>query len=487
MTHIAPEQVEHLRKSEHIVDDSGITRPVFEIAGRDVIFRTSQELPTFDMTDRPYRVASIADATPLELAQQTSHEAFSQFVAASAEVAPHVLDIVTATPEGLVGAAIEMGSTNEQLGDIQQSLRSGRYSADAIKLIDTMMAALYFNGDGEKLDAIDTDGHALVLRSLLDDEPVSTELESRVEQMYYYFDAQHAKSAAELGGFPERMREIESLDPRMVALVHNTSHQVDISEDGSVMLRPASAFRKDKFPRSSLHFTPNGSVTDHYARTDAKSSRYVVGNFAAMVNANDRLPASMCSADTYFTLNPGASLKIPDARIVEGSLDATELMTQVGSIITYKDSNHYTEQESREIRQLARSSGLDTSRGMTAAGTLRSLALLHAMEQSGAERFVEIGSHYALDSKFQDQYTKLAGELAVSTALHENTGDARLETNAYYGMNYEFSRAHSSSESYGTFLPDTTIEALRQVIASGYIPGRPFADAQGDDDTSAYF
>lgn len=478
MTTITYEQAEILKQGEHITDDDGIERPIFHIAGKNVAFRTRQEMPSFVESGQLYHIASPLDAVPLILEQDDDPKDFTPFSEASQEVSGEgIIEMVTATPEGLVGAAIEMGSTDVKLLDVQESLRSGQYSVDALRLIDTMIATMYFSSEGKKLPTADTEGHALVLSALLGNEQASAALDERLESMYAFFDAQRAKTEAEVRNFTERELGIESIDPREVVLVHNTSHDVFVAEDGSVVLRSASAYREDKFPRSSLHFTPNGSVSDNYARVDGKNSRYIVANFADTVTTNDHLPTSMYSGDTYFTLNPGDSLTLPDARIVEGSLiiNTKDLIEQNGAVITYKDIAHYTEREESEIKQLAKEHNLDLSRGMTLNAVLRTVALRKAMQQKGAKRFVEIGTHYVEDSGFQDQYDKLAGEMGVPRVLHESTGDARIEVNANHGMTHAFARKHYSDESYRTFLSDTRLESLRQVFASGYIPARPFA------------
>ena len=471
------EKAEIPKSREHIVDDEGIERPIFRIAGSEVAFRTRQEVPSFRESEQKYHIVSVADASPLVL-ERCGNEDYVDFVANGQVLSDtDVVEIVTATPEGIVGAAIELGSKDEDLIDILDSLRSGGYSVDALQLLDKMAAALSFGHDGKKLDNMDTDGHALVLNALLGNERAIAELSLRMESMYAYFETQQPKITESIQEMPERLNDIEAMDPKEVVLVHNTSHEVIIAEDGSVTLQSASAFREDRFPRSSLHFTPNGSVSDNIARVDGKSSRYIVANFADIVTKNELLPASMCSGDTYFTLNPGESLTIPGVRIVEGTTDpsVTELISREGAMITYKDSDHYTEEEEHEIKQLAEEYGFDLSRGMTLNGVLRKISLRKAMYDKGARRFVEIGSHFAEDQAFEDKYSKLATEMGVATTLHDNTGDARIEMRAITGANDEYRKKHYDDEAYRTFLPDTQIQSVRQVVASGHIPARPFA------------
>lgn len=482
---ITAEQAETYTEQERILDDQGIDRPVYTVAGKKVIFRTRQETPSFIESGTHYHVIASEDTAPLPLEGSDKSADYADFIEGSQETGDRVTEVVTATPEGLLDAALELGGQNKETLELLASLRSGEYSAKVLQYIDTIIAALNFGDDGEKLEMMDTDGHALVLEMLLGDEKAKEALGKRLEAMYKFFNQQHEQDAARRrsgGDNPERYASIEAIDPKKVVLVHSTSHGVDIAEDGSVTLRPASAFREDKFPRSSIHFTPNGQVTGHYAGDWGPSNSLIVTNFADVTEANGVMPAAMSTADTYFTLDPGGALQLPDVRVVRSaSADATELIHEEGRVITYKDSEHYTEEETAQIKQLAREYGVtlraEASTSLSVA--LREIALRVAMQEKGASTFVTIGAHYAENQDFQDQYDKLASETGVTVALHVYNGDSRVETSAARGLSTQYSEKLSADEEpYRTFPNDTTLQAVRQVVASGYIPARPFASSR---------
>lgn len=488
------EKKEIQKQTEHVTDDDGIERPLFRIAGKKIAFRTRQETPSFIESEQLYHIASLLDSVPLIFEQESEPGDFSAFTEASQEMSGgDVIEMVTATPEGLVGAAIELGGEDTDLVDIQESLHSGEYSAKALQLLDTMAAALNFDDNGEKLTNMDTDGHALVLRALLGDEQASKALDSRREAMYAFFDTQKAQKAIEAQRLPENYRDIESIDPREVVLVHSTGHGVVLAEDGSTILRPASAFPDARVPRASIHFTPNGQVSPHYGGGEAWGAEncLIVSNLADVIQKNDdMLPTAMSTADTFFTLDPGRGLELPDVRVVRPVIDneGEELLHQEGGIITYKESDFYTEKEKSDIEALAREYGLNMTNEGELNVALREIALRMAMQQKGANRFVKIGAHYTYDRDFQEKYDKLASEMGVTVALHAYTGESYTETNAYFGMaRGPYSKKHYSDETYWTFRADATIQAVRQVIASGYVPARPFASTRSVADDGPWF
>ena len=483
MTNSLLEKSEIYTESERLTDDDGIERPVFQIAGKKVAFRTRQETPSFISSGQRYHIASEADATPLIITEDDNPEDFTRFAENSEELTgANVLEIVTATPEGLVGAAIELGGDDEQLFKLEAQLHAGEYSEQTLHLIDNMAAALNFDDSGEKLELIDTAGHALILEALLGNEQANKSLDRRREAMYALFEAQRTQQAAKRHELSEKQLDIESIDPRKVVLVHSTSHGVILAEDGSTVLRPMSAFAADKFPRSTIHFTPNGQVTSHYNRQNGSENVLIVSNFAEVIKENDTLPTAMSTADTFFSLNPGQSLELPNVRVVRGvaETDDGQLIFQDGKTITYKESPNYSDEEKANIEQLARKYGvlvrvIEEQPQLNDA--LREVALRKAMEQKGAERFVEIGAHYTFDEAFQQSYNKLAGEIGATVALHTDTGDSTAEDRAGWGIAHEFSKKADSNNSYWTFSDDTTIQAVRQVFASGYIPARPFSSS----------
>lgn len=474
------EQAEILKQKEIITDDDGIERPIFPIGDKKVAFRTRQEVPSFIESGQKYHLASPLDATPLVFERDDNPPDFVRFSEASQESpSMNAIEMVTATPEGLVGAAIEMGATDPSLLDVQASLRSGEYSADSIQLIDTIAAALNFDDSGEKLAIMETDGLALVLASLTGDKKATDTLEGRRQSMYEFFDAQKELKATESKNLPEIYNEVESIDPRNVVLVHSTVHDVLQADDGSTILRPSSAFNRGGIPRASIHFTPNGQVSSHYAGSWGRENSLIVSNFAEVVSENDAPLGSMSSADTWFAVNPGQALKMPDVRIVTADFDGSgDLIRQEGNTLTYRDSSEYTEQEKVDIKQLASEYKIINPESFGGlSDVLREIALRKAMQQKGASWFVRIGAHYAEDEEFQKKYTKLASELNTNGELHIYTGDGRAEEAAALGMGSagQFNKKTNDNDAYNTFPRGATLENVRWVIAGGYIPGRPYA------------
>lgn len=493
MTNSLLEKSEIYTESERITDDDGIERPVFRIAGKKVTFRTRQETPSFIASGQHYHIASEADATSLILGKDDNPEDFSRFSENSEELTgANVLEMVTATPEGLVGAAIELGGDDEKLFSLEAELHAGEYSKQTLELIDDMIAALNFDDNGEKLEFMDTSGHALVLEALLGNDQANRAIDKRREAMYAFFEAQRSQQVAKRRELAEKELDIESIDPQKVVLVHSTSHGVTLAQDGSTVLRSMAAFRDDKYPRATVHFTPNGQVSSHYGGQWGPDNSLIVSNFAEVIKENDILPTAMSTADTFFSLNPGQALELPNVRVVRGvpETDDGQLIYQDGNTITYKESPNYSDEEKANIEQLARKYGvlvrvIEEQPRLNDA--LREVALREAMRQKGAERFVEIGAHYAFDGKFQESYNKLASEIGATVALHVDTGDSNAEDKAGWGMTHEFSKKDKSKNAYWTFRGDTTIQAVRQIFASGYVPARPFASTRSAADDGPWF
>ncbi len=477
---------ETLQKTE-VVDTGEIPHPVYTIADRHVAFRNRNELAEFD---RPWAVVSPEDGQPANVGgeQQVAVAAWQSYVEKAADVESAELLVVTATPEGIMAAAEELGSSNAAALHMSRvAIERGEYDETAMHVVDGILAALVIDDTGNMRETYDTDGYGVVLAGLLGDEVAASIINSKVAALHAYKFAEANNSAAELRGHIEKNSVLypESIKPGNVALVHSTEHDLAYDADGTLILKAASQHRDDKLPRATVHFTVNGQVTSHLGGQWSDKNKLIITNFQDMLDA-DGLPECMNSVDTYYALNPGQALRLPGAKVIESSADQVELIEVDGSRIIYRDSQSYDAQEMATIDRLAEQYRIRSKEYKDDYTTLlREIALRQTLESVGVQTFVIAQAHYTDNDQFGRAYAKLASELGVGhTALHASTGDSGIEDRSTAAMR---SGDYSGWEvGGGAYLVthDASLQALRQVVASGYIPARPSARKPSEADAA---
>lgn len=474
------EYVANTLQKHEITDTHGYQRPAYEIAGHEVVFRNRQEVTI--PADKPYVIPKGSGQDPLRLdfIDQQDNAIWSEYFDGASDSAEATI-VSANTPEGILDTvALLAPDKAEASRALSAEMASGQYGPAATELLDRLAATLYMNESGgvgtpneRGVPSVDLDAYALVTASLVGDETATTIVNQRVEAMRREIKISElgtkATRATEYLEWIERTAEPEVLKPENVALVHSTEHPIERDAAGNIVLYPSSAKRLDKYPRSTIHFTPNSQVEGHYAGTWDQNNRLIVSNLASMIKANGN-PAAINSVDTFFTLSPGEHLTLPNAVVIEaGETEGGKLIDSKGSDVRYKagPEDSYTAEDRLQIEAMA--SEYDVSPTEDTAAMVRELALRSTLKNLGVDvrMMAKGGAHYTSNQKLNDSLSRMAHELGVTqTSLHEYTREKKLESasgNPGISPNYEEDPS---------IYPGFSLPALRQVIASGYMPAR---------------
>lgn len=488
--------IDQLKTDPELKDDSGLPRPLFTIAGRDVVFRNRQETPT--IAGRDIYVAG--DVAPVRIGAKPESEyqkmlSYNDQRQADSEQA---VIVVTNTPLGIVEAALELTDDTilgEWLEQVGEKMKSKQYNEESVQeCIDYILAAISIDEDGMDVNSLDSDGFAVSLAALSGDAEAAAVVESR-RQALLRNDMDRKAENYEMGREDLRDYEARGVEPlplERMALVHTTAHEPEMSDQGEVLLRPAAQRREDELPRSTLHFTINSRVEVNAEAEDAWKigDRMIVANLGHVVESNHgRLPEVLNGVDSYYSLNPGESLALDNASIVEAiqgddTAVHNSLVMVHGNNIKYvlKSPDEYTAAEKTEIDTLANQVHIRSDLIPAYDKLLQEVALRTALQKQGIA-FEDMDTpspngHGMHSHKLAGKIFATAASLGMGVATHFNQPHSRAEREMYAGMSQEYVGELSPKmvEATGsTNYIDAGLEMRRQQLVSGALPARPLA------------
>ena len=230
--------------------------------------------------------------------------------------------------KGILELAIKLDPQNTHIQDLYQSAISFSYSDDLLSLIDTVIAARTTSSDGKKkLDDISNDAEALVLSDLLG----NGDARQLVEGLELHYA--HNYSAQMLASFEKRKTELSDFDSRIeteretlgeqqrididdLIAVHCTKYlpTYDLSS-GKYKIKTLFDATEGEKPRTSIHFTLNEPVASHMYGDWSEMGVVVLVPFKDLVEVNGK-PESMIVEDTYWNLNPGQDIVLPEGTTI---------------------------------------------------------------------------------------------------------------------------------------------------------------------------
>jgi hypothetical protein len=480
------------RLQQHdIVDIDGISRPAYVINGREIVFRTRQEAPIFE--DSEVAVPGGKSVYPLERQawdddsegyKMTDESAVRAYVDGHQDDAPR--SVVTNTPEGMLAAAALVAESAEDRARLQElaaTFAAGTSWTEAQKeVIDTMLAAVSVDDQGKLKDNLDMNGWPLALAALSGDTTARLMLDTKREGL-----AEAERGRASDPGMIEKAaayqaeRGIESSEPiplEQLALVHSTSHEVQRDEDGTVVLRTLGQLRDDRYPRASLHFTLNSRVGDMYANGQKQewsdANKIIVANFKRVIDASHTLPNRMAGMDTWFMLNPGETLKLPDALVVEQveKTPSGKVLEETETGVQYVVKDTYTAEDQTLLSELSYRYGV---------GNPKDVALYIAMDRVGAPINLmdsPSGDGHGMNSHvIGNRVDATAISLGLPSGKHFESPEAYMENKAFLTMPKMLGKLalepYALQIEHMTSYSTAAIEARRQALASGFYPARP--------------
>ncbi len=473
------------------IDKDGIMRPAYTIGGREVVFRTRQETPTYEDSTvivpggehvMPLPQESWDDETMDYVKDDMS--SIEEYVQNHQEGAPRI--VVTNTPEGMLATAALLAPNEEdriRLKALEEKFTAGKtWDQDQKDIIDTMLAAVSVDDTGEMRSIVDVEGWAVALAALSGDSYA----EAIVAKRRVVLIANEAARSSDptrpdkMIAYREKngLSEVEPVPIEQIALVHSTQYDVQRDAAGNIVLRTAGQHREDKYPRASLHFTLNSRVGDVYAMGEKQEwgdhQRIIVANFKEVIDSAHTLPNRMDGVDTWFTINPGQELALPGALVVEPVEEtpsgALVEQTESGVLFNSSGSGEWTS----ELRDLADTYGTYSP---------KELALRIAMGRVGVPAdlmdFASGDGHGMFSHELAIRMRMTASSLGLPSGKHFETPEANMEINAHINLRnlagkLNYAGYQWESENM-TAYPGTAIEARRQALASGHYPARPNA------------
>jgi hypothetical protein len=241
----------------------------------------------------------------------------------------------------------------------------------------------------------------------------SLHLEDMYEVRKAKAQEQSTRHAAEYGSTVE-------VDPSDIVLVHVTNHEPVLDENGNVIVRPTGNY--EDVARATVHFTVNSIVKNHASGNAWQGEdRYTLVVNLADVLKQGSVPTVIHGVDTYFAINPGENLVLPNAVIIhdpaksDEAIDAEvyDAIKQKGASEVYKAGQHYLE-GGYEIR------AVDFTKGL-AELAVRLDAIpgsLHIDSQEGRLETAFITSSIVQENIFVDTYLSNPLEAIRWAMLH---------------------------------------------------------------------
>lgn len=514
-----------LAKNAESYDASGRLRPEFSIAGRRVVFKNRMEKVALD--NRAVTIVGAESTAPVQLKkmyagteaildnnsvvseeaqlqihgqlveddlreEQVIHD-LDEYNRAHSEKAdePENVLVVTNTPLGLIEAAIILG--NSDLQPIADLMKSGKYSdPDCIEIIDNMIAAMAISDEGTASEKYDTDGLALALAAMTGNADARAVialkrggLESVEKSRLQAIQEQSLKAKA---GY--EIQGIEPLPLDHMFLVHSTAFMPEIQDDGSLAIYPTGRYVGD-VPRASVHFTINSNVFPHAQANGAwgAENSIIIAPVNETIQQNGK-PRALEGVDTWFTVNPGEPLRIPESTLVVPVSESEHLVEQTGNVVRVLTRAEYTPQEQAQIVDFMRQVGMveagpenQVSRGITAKelreAVVRQVLQARGVQQSECDSPSQDG-HGMTNSMLANRIHATAANLGIESGTHFNFPEAGLEKSSYALLKHMISpnpreaafsdgRMSAQDSAVGQACP----QMIRQVFVSGSFEATP--------------
>lgn len=232
--------------------------------------------------------------------------------------------IVDQDAEAIVEMALLLGAKDPKVRQFYHEARTFHYSEELLQQIDNAIAARVLNEDGTIDPANNThDGEALLLASFMGDEKAKAilakkgatyrSLEEKNAQdrlnknhaLYEEFVEQHADDPSSKEAAPLRIEELVT--------VHTTKYYPEFNKDiGRWVMRSTYDATDGYQPRVTVHTALNHVVNSHAGGQWEEMPIVVIAPLEDMIKENG-LPCGIQSVDTFWELNPGQDLVLPES------------------------------------------------------------------------------------------------------------------------------------------------------------------------------
>lgn len=316
-------------------DADGANRELFIFKDRQgnqikVVFYTREELP--------FSQAIVAGNFPIILGEPPKHrdqEEWDEFVGSvksasenhtpldqnsfrlmEAKKAGNTLFFVENTPVHILDLAFHLGLGGSQWRNARQKAAFERiYTPEVIDLIDDCIAGTVVDDEGKVGKRKDQKGEALAILALLGDKE-AREILDKKKDVITGLDEERDKRYKEFfeKRYEDLLKEGAAMPRGIQWATHVTSYKPQVTEQG-VLLRSSFDGTNGAMTRNTIHFSLNGAISDAFGGGGWENMPFVIsGNLSKIRDVNGN-PVMINEIDTYFLVNPGQQLFIPDAQL----------------------------------------------------------------------------------------------------------------------------------------------------------------------------
>lgn len=336
------EIVERLFNPHEEVDQHGFKRRVYVYEGFTFAFRGREELPIIPAARK--ESASLLGSTPVQVNQE-QFEAYRRTIEGSDPGLSESSRCFVATKDilGVLALVNQFVPSNAFIGSSLREVRNGIYSDGTLDIIDSLIACNWVTESraawkGEE-GVSGADAEIIVLASLLGDKEATKYIRRQKKKMVRLDQERREKKRAKL----ERQWKLceENVPAKMSELVgiHATDYFPRATQDGYEIPTTGEATGWE-YLRNTCHITLNHKVQSHYGGKWDLKPVTIISPFELMLEANGN-PTVIQENDTWWTRNPGETLKFPQASIVRpGIIPEGKLFVVKGRETFFKAGNY---------------------------------------------------------------------------------------------------------------------------------------------------
>ncbi|HUQ85776.1 MAG TPA: hypothetical protein VM077_05605 [Candidatus Limnocylindrales bacterium] len=390
---IEHESIKTIINAEPVVDQEGFERTRFIVGdGVSIIFRGREQLPEFpDSSSDRKTVVLTVDEKPL----QTSGEDFDAWLAKmnSGRGEP-VKDtgfeteiLASTSPLGIVDASLQLidqgvgkAELKPDLENLRQKIKTRQIDDAVLNLfdqiyvsgaVDTATGLVFGNNmEGVGTHNLSVDGPMLVALALGGDEQAIRILDLKREVVNFIDESDIELATMPDGGIEPKIKpgekrikqpgealttdEIDLIKNAHLVAAHTTGTRPEVTDTstGISTVRPTGEYNigeDSQYPRSTIHWSLNHAVESHIRGNFNDRPFTVVAPLDELARMNGA-PAVLYGVDTYFSLNPGNGLSIPEnATIIETHMDeSSKFISKEGNTVRLRDRD-ITSEDLKEL------------------------------------------------------------------------------------------------------------------------------------------
>jgi hypothetical protein len=380
------------------------------------------------------------------------------------------LDVIFPTPINLLKAAKTRlpSFRNIKLQSMIKKFEDKKIGKSETKLLDNMNASVFMDDLGN-VDKVNILGLQQVLSSLSGNRASRKLLNDKRSLFLQMIETNRLKKVSERAehrsSFPI---EEPAADPTKVSAIHSTGHKIERDSRGNIILRPHGEYTdptaKVAAARSSLHFTLEAPVKDHFQGTWDPYQSKIVSRLSSIVE-NNGMPYALNPVDTFWNRSPGQPLRIPNASVITPYKNMGEYSSELKRRGLLKSgetpANIVSDDARKEVlyylpESIASAKGDDLLK-------IQQEALDAAKKQVGTSitrRYLQ--DHGTNDGFFDNSIRKLAVDYGSTIDKHGETFPAQAE-----GLS-----GNSWSGVLGSAKAADSIEAMRAIALQGRFPMR---------------